>query len=144
MRIFGKISLVIVAVLALMSACRTSYVPVEKIVYQKMAIHDTAHISDSVLIHDSILVVQKGDTVYKDKWHTETIRKYIYKNSVDSFAKVDSIPYPVEKELTKWEKFRLEYSVWSFAALCMVILYVCFKLYRRLKNGNRNDNNQQK
>lgn len=135
MRNVLRFILVSVAVIVLLSACKTSYVPIEKIVYRETVKRDTTHVRDSILVHDSITLVQRGDTVYKDKWHTETIYKYIYKNKVDSFCMVDSIPvpYPVEKELTKWEKFQLKYAVWSFGALCMAIVLAFIKLYRRFK-----------
>lgn len=131
-------------VLVSLSSCKTSYVPIEKVVYRETVTHDTLLRHDSVLVRDSIFCTQKGDTVYKNKWHTEIKYKYIYRDKGNSFVKSDSIPvpYPVERELSKWEKFQLKYAIWSFGALCMIVVYVCIKLYRRFKNVNRNNYNQ--
>lgn len=141
--------LAIVGLLAVFvfSGCKTTkYVPVEKMSYRESVRHDTLHKRDSVYIHDSISTSQKGDTIFRDRWHKEIMLKEIYKNKTDSFIKRDSIPvpYPVEKELSKWEKFQLKYAVWSMGALCMVIVYLCYKLYKWIKNERITRNNLEK
>ena len=118
----------------------------EKIVYQNVIKHDTLHTYDSVFVRDSIYLRQKGDTCYLDRWHEKTIFKNVYKVKVDSFLKRDSIPvpYPVEKELYKWEQFQLKYAVWSFGALCMLLIILGYKLYKKIKNGRFHIGNQEK
>lgn len=93
----------------LMSGCKTSYVPTEKFVYRDVVKCDTLHTSDSIFVHDSVFIIQNGDTRYIDRWHEKTVFKDVYKVKVDSFLKRDSIPvpYPVEKQLSKWEQFQL-------------------------------------
>lgn len=137
----------VVVVVSLLSGCNTTrYVPLENVVYRESVRHDTMFKRDSIYVHDSVSTSQKGDTVFRDRWHLETVIKEMYKNKTDTFIKRDSIqvPYPVEKDLSKWEKFQLRYAVWSFGALCVAIVYVCIKSYRRFKNGNRQYINQQK
>ena len=121
----------------LLSGCKTKYVPMEKISYRDVVRHDTLNRHDSIYVHDSIFASRKGDTLFVDRWHRETVLKKIYRNKIDSFVKRDSIPvpYPVEKQLTEWERFQLKYAVWSMGALCMVLLYVCVKLYKWIKDG---------
>lgn len=138
------ISLLLVVVL--LSGCRTKYIPIEKFVYQNAIKHDTLHTSDSVFVRDSIYLRQKGDTCYLDRWHEKTIFKNVYKVKVDSFLKRDSVPvpYPVEKELSKWEQFQLKYAVWSFGALCMLLVILGYKLYKKIKNGRFHIDNQEK
>lgn len=117
--------------------CKTiKYVPVEKTVYREKVKLDTLHTTDSVWLHDSVTVFMKGDTVWKDKSHKEIIKQTIYKTKTDTSVVIDSIPVPyaVEKELTAWEQFQLKYAVWSFGALCMVLLYFGYKLYKRIRN----------
>lgn len=70
-----------------------------------------SNIRDSVVVKDSVVIREKGDTVfvmrwrdrYRDKWRIDTI----YKSRVDSVH----IPYPVvkmvEKELSMWQKIRM-------------------------------------
>lgn len=143
MRRFPFIYIVLLLIVSSLVGCKTTrYVPVEKVVYRDVLKYDTVQQHDSVWIHDSIMQKQKGDTTFIDRWHYETKYKYLYRNKVDSFVRQDSIlvPYPVEKSLSKWEQFQLRYAAWSFGALCMILLYLSVKLYR--KNKNEVDRNQ--
>lgn len=140
--------LVIVGLLAvsLFSGCRSiKYVPLEKVVYRESVKHDTLHKRDSIYVHDSVSTSQKGDTLFRDRWHRETVIKEVLKSKTDSFIKRDSIPvpYPVEKELSKWEQFQLKYAIWSMGALCMVLVWLGYKLYKWIKNAKINYHNKQ-
>lgn len=89
-----------------LSACRTSKQTQTEYVY----VHDTdtvehvIHRLDSVVISDSIVIYQKGDTVYKEKYHTElkervrtdTLTKFItkklyYTNEVEKEIEVNRL-----------------------------------------------------
>ena len=96
--------------LLLLCSCKqTEYVTVEKVTHDTTYI--TKHERDSVWLHDSTYIHEKGDTVLIEKWHT----KYKFKEVHDTtyVSKTDSIPapYPVikykEKELTWWQKTRI-------------------------------------
>lgn len=101
--------LLIIAFLLFTSCTTTKVVTVEKVKI------DTTYITkwqrDSVWLHDSTIVREKGDTVLVEKWHTKYKEKQvhdtIYKSRVDSIP----VPYPeeklVEKELTWWQQTRL-------------------------------------
>lgn len=121
----------------LLSGCKTKYVPMEKVVCRDVVKHDTLHTSDSVFVRDSVYLRQNGDTCFLDRWHEKTIYKNVYKVKVDSFLKRDSIPvpYPVEKELSKWEQFQLKYAMWSMGAICALLFILCLIIYRKYKNG---------
>ena len=72
----------------------------------------TKHQRDSVWLHDSIHVTEKGDTIRIEKWHTKYIEKAVHDTLYQS--KRDSIPYPVEvtKEVAaplKWWQKTLMY-----------------------------------
>lgn len=141
--------LVIISLMAIsvLSGCKTTkYVPVNKVTYRDVVKHDTLHWHDSIYIHDSITTTQKGDTVFKDRWHRETILKETYKTKIDSFTKVDSIPvpYPVEKELTKWQQIQLKYAVCSMGATCALLIVLGVIIYRRIKNGKSDNSNNEK
>ena len=137
---------IVILLVVFLSGCRTKYIPIEKIVYQNVIKHDTLHTSDSVFVRDSIYLRQKGDTCYLDRWHEKTVFKNVYMVKVDSFLKRDSIPvpYPVERELSKWEQFQLKYAVWSFGALCMLLVILGYRLYKKIKNGRFHIDNQEK
>lgn len=111
---------IIVLILAICSCRSVKYVPVETVK------HDSIYINkvqvDSVYHRDSIYVVDKGDTVflYKDRYI------YKYKDRTDTLyvTKTDSIqvPYPVEKELTKWQQFRMYFGEWAIGIVITALL----------------------
>lgn len=82
----------VLAVVLLLVGCKTKYVPVEVIHTDTMVV--TQHQRDSVYLHDSTFVMQKGDTVRIEKWRTQVKWKEVHDTTY--IAKVDSVPYPVE------------------------------------------------
>lgn len=101
----------IIIVALLFVGCKTK----ERVVTVEKVRNDTTYITkhqrDSVWLHDSIHVTEKGDTIRIERWHT----KYIEKATHDTLyqATHDTIPqpYPVEKlverELSWWQQTRL-------------------------------------
>ena len=98
--------------ISLLASCRQiEYVTVEKVRT------DTTYITklqkDSVWMHDSIHVKDKGDTVTIERWHTKYVEKQVHDTTY--VATHDTIPQPypvetikmVEKELSWWQKLRL-------------------------------------
>lgn len=100
----------------------------EKIVTVEKVRTDTTTVTkwqrDSVWLHDSVFVKEKGDSVLVEKWHT----KYIEKVSLDTLYRAthDTIPqpYPVEKEvpakLSWWQSLR----IW-IGNIFLLLLAVC-------------------
>lgn len=114
-------------------SCRTvKYVPVETIKV------DTTYINklqrDSIYMLDSVYVKEKGDTVLIEKY------KYLYRDKLvrDTLymAKTDSIqvPYPVEKELTRWQQFRIDFGGWAIGIVIIAIFVMVVWMIYRLKN----------
>ena len=101
----------IILVALLLVGCKTK----ERVVTVEKVRNDTTYITkhqrDSVWLHDSIHVTEKGDTIRIERWHT----KYVEKATHDTLyqATHDTIPqpYPVEKlverELSWWQQARL-------------------------------------
>jgi hypothetical protein len=101
----------VILVALLMAGCKTK----ERVVTVEKVRNDTTYITkhqrDSVWLHDSIHVTEKGDTIRIEKWHTKYIEKAthdtLYQHKTDSVP----VPYPVEKlverELTWWQKTRM-------------------------------------
>lgn len=98
--------------ISLLASCRQiEYVTVEKVRI------DTTYITkwqkDSVWLHDSIHVKERGDTVLVEKWHTKYVEKQVHDTTY--VATHDTIPQPypvevvkeVEKELSWWQRLRL-------------------------------------
>lgn len=120
----------IVLIVSAMSSCRTvKYVPVESIVRDSIYINNTQY--DSIYQRDSVYILDKGDTVtiYKDKYITKY--KYIT-DTIIIKSKTDSIqvPVPAEKELTRWQSFKM--SVGGYALFAAVLLLGVF-IYRLVK-----------
>lgn len=97
-------------VCSLFTSCKSvEYVPV--IEHHTDTLIKTNVQRDSVYVHDSVTVTQKGDTVLMDRWHTKYVEREVHDTTYVS--KIDSIPKPypievkVEKQLTWWQQTRL-------------------------------------
>lgn len=95
--------LIIALVMFLTVACTTTkqiQVPVEstKTEYVSQNKIDSTATRDSVYLHDSIYIKEKGDTVFYTKYSTQY--KYLdrikYINKTDTVVKQDNIPVPYE------------------------------------------------
>ena len=92
---------------------------------------------DSVHVKDSVIIKQAGDTIEIDRWHTEYKDRWRERVVVDSFIKVDSVsvPYPVEKKLSKWQQAKVDLGGWAMLSVVVIVfLFLFFALRRR---GNR-------
>lgn len=118
---------VIIILLACLSFCgctKTEYVTVEKI--RTDTTYITKHQRDSIWLHDSVMVSEKGDTVRIEKWHT----KYVSKEVHDTLylATHDTIPQPypvaqyVEKPLSKIERALIIIGCLAIMALLVFIV----------------------
>ena len=123
---------IILMVSLLLTGCKTvKYYPLETVR------HDTVYIQsvklDSILVKDSVHITEKGDTV------TEFRLKYIYKykDRTDTLylSRVDtvSVPYPVEKQLTKWQQTKVNYGGWALGFVFVFILIVVGVMVYKLK-----------
>jgi hypothetical protein len=87
----------------------------------------TKHQRDSIWMHDSVLVSEKGDTVRIEKWHTKYVTKEVHDTTY--IAKCDTIrevfTNEVEKPLTWWQQTRLHLAnILLFALLLGVIIWI--------------------
>ena len=121
-----------VVALALLSSCTTTkYVPV--IEHRTDTLIKTQHQRDSIWLHDSIRVTEKGDTIKIEKWHTKYVEKQVHDTTY--IAKIDSIPQPypvteyVEKPRSTIEKGLLVVGILSILAL---VVFIAFKLKKFL------------
>lgn len=118
-----------ILMLALLCGCTTTkYVPVES-VRTEYRDHDVLRV-DSVMLHDSVVIRSAGDTVLMEKWRWRD-RVSIVRDTV-SVTKTDSIqvPYPVEKQLTRWERTKVDWGGWAMLAL-MVVMATLAWLWKR-------------
>ena len=86
---------------------------------------------DRVLIRDSVYERNVHDTVYKYK-ERETVR-YLAMRDTLYIERRDSVsvPYPVERQLTKWEAARMRLGDISLIVFIAGLLYVVVWLIKR-------------
>ena len=131
----GTMVIVMAVLLLLLCGCKTK----DRVVVVTEHHTDTTYVTkwklDSVWVHDSIHVKEKGDTVWMEKWHT----KYVEKVSHDTtyVSKTDSVPVPypvtenVEKSLSWWQKMRLWLGNMMLLAIVALTGYGGWKMYKK-------------
>ena len=124
----------VILVALLLVGCKTK----ERVVTVEKVRTDTTYIMkhqrDSVWLHDSIHVTEKGDTIRIERWHT----KYVEKATHDTLyqATHDTIPqpYPVEKlverKLSWWQQTRMHLgeALLALAGIAVAVFVVRRKL----------------
>ena len=86
---------------------------------------------DSIYNQDSIYVFVKGDTVYQYRY--KYLYKYQYINRADTVIKTDSVqvPYPIEKQLSRWQSIKMELGGWAFGlVIAFVLIIIVWLVYR--------------
>jgi len=104
-------------------------------------LRDSVRVYNDVVVRDSVIVRLQGDTVLRDRWHTETAYRDRWRDRWhtvqvhDTCIVVDSVrvEVPVERRLTKFQ--RLRQSVGSVALLALLAFagIVAARIIRRLK-----------
>ena len=139
----SRILIIIVTASAIASCRSVRYVPVESNSYVKdsinlidsIAIHYETRTKDSVRIKDSTVIVQDKDgNIIKEKYYRETERYRTLENDYNKLKqkyeklkaeKADTIqvPYPVERELTPWQRVKMEAGGCAMAAVLALVLF---------------------
>lgn len=122
-----------VALMLAFSGCTTTkYVPVEHrttdTVYQSK-LH-----RDSIYLHDSIRVSEKGDTIRIERWRTKYISKEVHDTIYQ--ASHDTIPQPYEviKEVpAKLSSVQTGLMVAGLLAILIFIIIVVYRLKKKFK-----------
>lgn len=124
---WALVSLVVGMIVLAMTGCKSKeYVTVPEYHTKYVTRTDTFAKTDSIYVKDSVYVYRNGDTVfvnkvaYRDRWHN------IYKVKMDTIIKRDSIPYPVERQLTKNEQRLMDIGraaiVWIICLALLILL----------------------
>ena len=107
------IYIIILLILAIcFVSCRTQYIPVES-VRTEYKTRDSIRF-DSIYQRDSVYMLVKGDTIYQYRY--KYLYRYLTTNRTDTILKHDSIPspYPVEKQLSRWQTIKMELGGYLF------------------------------
>lgn len=120
--------ILLMLVICLTSCRNIKYVPVET-VKTEYKTRDSIRF-DSIYEHDSIFLLVKGDTVYKEKYRYKY--RYLTINKTDTVMLTDSVqfPYPVEKQLTRWQQMKIELGGWAVGVIVILSIVLMLKLFR--------------
>lgn len=123
--------IILLILAACFTSCRTQYIPVESVRTEYKTRDSTRY--DSIYQRDSIYTLVKGDTVYQHRY--KYLYRYLTTNRTDTILKSDSIrvPYPVEKQLTRWQILRMELGGWAFGIIILFILIIIGRIVFKLK-----------
>ena len=75
----------------------------------------------------------QGDTtiVEKIKWRDRFVN--VYKIKTNTVMQRDSIPYPVEKQLSKWEQAKMDYGGMAIGGTVALVIFVVVWLVKRIR-----------
>lgn len=114
-----------------LSSCRTQHIPVES-VRTEYKTRDSIRF-DSIYQRDSIYTLVKGDTVYQYRY--KYLYRYLTTNRTDTILRNDSIrvPYPVEKQLNRWQSIKMELGGWAFGIIILFALIIIGRIVYRAR-----------
>lgn len=138
--LFSLSGIILIGLLCLVSllcscASQKEYIPVEQHHAEIVAKIDTFIQKDSIFLHDSVYIHQKGDTVWIEKWYTKYVDRWHERVRIDSFIKTDSVPvpYPIERKLTHWEQVKIDYGGEAIVVLTIVFFIMIWLVICRLR-----------
>lgn len=128
---------ILMAIICLCCGCSTTkYLPIDNVITKTDTVYSTKIHVDAVQVRDSIAVIQKGDTVtitkYRDRFRIRERIDTIYKAVTDSVEV--RVSYPVERELTSWEKTKMVFGGMTIGGLSIIAAIMCgLLLWRKFK-----------
>lgn len=116
------------------SSCKTKYVSVPEYHTEYITKTDSFTQRDSIFVKDSIYMWMKGDTIYKEKFSVIYKDRWRDRYLCDTVIKTDSVrvPYPVEKQLTKWQQIKLDIGEWVMVALALALIALVVIIVRKI------------
>lgn len=125
------VAAIAIAALTLCGCKAVRYVPVETVRTEYQDKVKEIHTTDSVT--DTRFVYVKGDTVidYRDRvrWRDRLVYDSIFIERTDSVQ----VPYPVERELTRWQRTKMDFGGMAMGALVIVLCFAVAWLIKRFK-----------
>ena len=114
-----------------MCGCKTQYVPVETVRTEYVDRVNKEYVTDSV-VNDRFVYIN-GDTVFickwRDRWRTEIKHDSIYINKTDTI----SVPYPVERKLSRWEKIKMDFGGIAFGGVIVAVIVIAVLAWLAMK-----------
>ena len=129
--IVAYLAMTALAVFLLCGCTSTRYVPVETVRTDSVRI--IAMRTDSIHILDSVVIDRGSDTIRIDRWrimYRDRLRvDTLWRTERDSVC----VPYPVEKQLTKWEQAKQDVGGIAIGAIIAVVCIAVIWLIRKFR-----------
>ena len=126
------IGIVLCILFCLLTSCSAiKYVPVETI--KTDTVYKSKIQRDSIHVHDSVTIREKGDTVMIEHWQTRWRDRLLTDTVYSTKTEVVQVPYPVEKPLTKWQQICIDYGKLTMGATILLVIFVIVWIARKLK-----------
>lgn len=112
-------------------SCRTQYIPIETVKTEYRTRDSLRY--DSIYRRDSVYLTVKGDTVYQYQY--KYLYKYKYVDRTDTLIRTDSIPipYPIEKQLSKWQQFKQDFGGTAMLIVIIIVFIMAGRAVHKLK-----------
>ena len=126
--------LAVFAAVWLLCCCSPKVVTVPEVHTEYIVRTDTFISRDSIVRNDSVIIRMQGDTVTVERWHTKMVDRWRDRVVRDTMIRCDSVsvPYPVEKKLTKWQQIKIRFTDYAIVAvIILVLVYYLLWLRRR-------------
>lgn len=123
----GRILAAVTIAAALTSCTRTVYAPAQSVKTDSVAVERVR--IDSIIMRDSVSVIDRGDTVRIERWRT----RYVTRRDTIAVERVrtDSIAAPyrveVERPLTLWQRIKLSLGGWAILAVLAAAAVVVWR-----------------
>lgn len=148
---------IIIAMLALLTGCRTQYVPVETVIKEYIHSTDTVREKDTIRNEKETIIREAGAAdsamlaklglqiknneriilVLKNELERQSHEKQEMRTDTIIREKEVQIPYPVERKLSRFEQFKMDYGAISFgvsiAAVIAAVVFIILWLRRKSK-----------
>lgn len=115
----------------LCSCTRTVYTPVETVRTEYEQV--TKWRTDTVIDRDTVSVLQRGDTILQEsvkwRWRVRELHDTVIVERVDSV----SVPCPVERELSRWERTKMDFGGAAIGGLAIVLCVAVVWLMRKFR-----------
>ncbi len=122
---------IIIALAGIVACSTTKYVPVESVLTEYRDREVEKFVTDTV--HNTRFVWVKGDTVVdiREKEHIRRVEIHdtCYIERTDTIR----IPYPVERNLTKWEQTKMDFGGIAIGAIIAVVCIAVIWLIRKFR-----------
>lgn len=124
--------IIIILLASAIWSCRSvKYVPVETV--KTDSVYVNKYHRDSVHVRDSVFLLIKGDTVFRDRLKVIYRDKLVTDTSFIERVDTVRVPYPVEIPLSRWQRFKMEAGGIAFGGIIILVLVVVGRMVYKLR-----------